>query len=1651
MENIKKIFLFSSFILFIIFLHLAGANTYVADNSFTLSDTIYTTNEKIEQLGYLSLANYTDSGTLVSSLSPLQNASINITIKLFNSTLVSNYTIITDSNGSFYSNNSYYKNATQITAPSTAGEYIIRAQYKDPNNTIWFSESQITVVNQSIDKLQISPEKADYNPSESVKVKIEAVKLIGSNLLHVSNVSMNGSLRNSTKGSLETFNCTTGSNGKCFITVTAPSTYGNYILEVGNYSAFSSFSVIPFSHNVYMKDELGKSLKNIYAQGEKAAVEVSINNASSSDVYTFSGNIADSSGNVIKSITSTELNSNNSFKNTFVFTADALTYSYGAYRVSVTISKTGDGSVTSSTSFEVKDWSFTIDKRPISSGFESEYTIFRNRTMYLQVYPTYRANGSIIQQINQSSFVITVKNSLNNILSSTNAIYNSSCGKGGCYEFSLQSPSEIGQYTLSVALSNSGLTQTKTRAINVVSSIMSVLTTNNDGALKELFGSNEFVYLSLTNYNSSILSFNLSDAELFSVTYMNGTEFSYTNVSNFTQVNATNSVYEWAWNSTNQRLKLDVPKYGGVYNVHVFGNNKTVGAFVRFIVNPYELCIVPKDTPGTVSSGYYYVWQFKVSDTIYFELKPIQANNPLGRATVSNFSSSNSSSQGKGDGCVIDTATQQVLTNATITVMEVRNSESGALQNVNTTASTCQASDSSGGYSCTVKPLTKWEGGINTVKFKIQGQDEVVDIDYGRFEARAFYIYGWSSNWQNSPNNNITLSLQLYEAGSGWWGSSGGLSGTVQLKRVEYQGTDGEWIWPPVESGYNVTNVSSSTITSGTGTLSLPVSAMPTGKWKSGYYRAVIQATTSSGDTDYGYAWFGIKLWDVYGSPVECTQTGCSYKSYFSSKENITLFIKISQAGNYNYNYLGKEAIGGNVTVGIKKIMDCKSWPCKELNASQYTSNTINVNESSPWYWNGDNVNQSRYLIYLNTTTASASWGTGYYSVVLNVNGTDTGNAWFNTIAFYVETNPTNRTGGGYVSSIRGDSPVYFNTTTAKNYKSGYYYGSNYLRYNESDYINATFDDAVLRVWNRELGRSIEYNYPENINVTPNNISGNGILNITFKNGSWPSGYYWGEVSLKNTANETSGGYLWFEVRPFRTSISTNTYSTDINQCVNATINLYEPSWSSNSFLYGNYSITNVYEDIWSGSSSTRTAYTNFTSAPFNATSNVTVCPNSGTGEWSSGSWGGYHYLNLVIKDNNLNDTETGWLSFRSLPYSISWGSVSGGSNKLVTEKAIVPVTLTKYSTGENTTGNLTKLYQWRYDNTFSGKEEYVFGVGDCYSNVSSRCTVNGTQNVTVYPNSRGWRQGYNYIYAEWTKQTDSSSKIEDYSGIYIDGRAVYNGYFSGSDVNGNYRGSFAENENITIRLYVRDSSYNAINANITDVKYTFSGGNCWNEWCRTYTTATWSLTSGGVQTSNGNAIIKIKVPDSGWSKGNYYIKATVSGSGGTATITDGYALIKDLNAPNVTISSPTNNQSITANTFLFNITTTESAQCSISTINYDRFHSWYCGSAWDASNSSNSSLTTQKKGACNTTLYSYNGSKTYADYLSSNYRSVSNDTDYFWSSGSTGFTTGGTTHSFTFNASNMTSQHYGINAYCYDVDYNYGSEIVAFKVNFTG
>src|SRR3989344_3185894 len=248
--NQKKGVFFSALLVFVFcsvfYLQLVSA-AYIVDFSFTVPQSVYTTGERVEVRGYLLLKNYSSNGTLVSNYSAIASGIVNLTISNETANITGfNYNFTTDSQGVFYSRSDYYTSAPLVNAPNNSGTYRLRAEYRDPENALWYSTVEVRVVNQSIDLIRVNPTKTSYNPSENIVINAEAVKIVGDRTVYVSNVSINGSIQNVTnKTALSTCNCTTGDNGKCTTSVTAPSAYGSYFIETNNYKAFSRFSVIP--------------------------------------------------------------------------------------------------------------------------------------------------------------------------------------------------------------------------------------------------------------------------------------------------------------------------------------------------------------------------------------------------------------------------------------------------------------------------------------------------------------------------------------------------------------------------------------------------------------------------------------------------------------------------------------------------------------------------------------------------------------------------------------------------------------------------------------------------------------------------------------------------------------------------------------------------------------------------------------------------------------------------------------------------------------------------------------------------------------------------------------------------------------------------------------------------------------------------------------------------------------------------------------------------------------------------------------------------------------------------------------------------------------------------------------------------------------
>ena len=165
-----------------------------------------------------------------------------------------------------------------------------------------------------------------------------------------------------------------------------------------------------------------------------------------------------------------------------------------------------------------------------------------------------------------------------------------------------------------------------------------------------------------------------------------------------------------------------------------------------------------------------------------------------------------------------------------------------------------------------------------------------------------------------------------------------------------------------------------------------------------------------------------------------------------------------------------------------------------------------------------------------------------------------------------------------------------------------------------------------------------------------------------------------------------------------------------------------------------------------------------------------------------------------------------------------------------------------------------------------------------------------------------------------------------------------------------------------------------------------------------------------------------------------------VTGSSGSATIKGLSLTVKNLTLPVVNITSPGANASVSGSSLSFVASSSANADCWIEVRNFDR-------AGWCSDYNTTASDDIDQN--CNVTTYEYNGSISYDAYVSKNYLSSYDGSNYTWFSGSTGMITGARDHSYTFDISLWQPQHYSLRAYCNDEDYNYFSDIVT--VNVTG
>ncbi|MBI4174254.1 MAG: hypothetical protein HY517_01305, partial [Candidatus Aenigmarchaeota archaeon] len=1589
---------------------LALSSTGFAASSYEIqlvvSKYVLGPNENVSITGYLrnissnSTDNVTTSvngGTITVSLINSTNSSLNTT------------TFATNENGTFFSRSVFNPSAQAMTAPNSSGTYTLLANYTAAENAT--SKATIVVADTKIDDIQFQLPRVNFYSSENTTITAKTVQKVGGSLIAVANVSLNITMRHTNESIINSYACTTGSSGTCSFNVTVPSAAGTYVFEANNFVGFTNFNVVPFDAEVYIKDSSSITYKNIFTKGESGFVEVrvSYNSTTPSGSYNATGIVTDASGNTALSLSSVLLNATNGFVDKISFTVTS-SLVVGSYTAKIYVTKQGGDTVNATANFQVRDWSLTFNKAAKNSGFEYGYTTFLNTTMMFEAYPVERANGTVIENLT-SNFTIALKNSLGTAIRNTTVRYNATCGAKPCYEFNLTMPDITGDYTLSVALNYSGDYQSSDRTLKSTDLTASAQPTDSEGSLKELFGTTEFIYISLSGKNKTS-SINASDVEVASITYENGTKMSY-GETNLSLMNLSDSALKWAWNSSSRRIVVDPPKIGGVYIIEMYANNKSAAVTTRFGIRPYDVCTSAKGSSDTTTSDYWY--QFRTSDTIYFHIKISEAQNVAGKATASNASGF-SSTYGRTSQCSFDSTKKRSINNATVTVESVLNTQSGKTEQLNATATTCSSVDNTGGYVCTVQAADgAWDGGRHVATIHVLGDDrETSSRGNGFFEARAFYLYGYSSNWANKANSSITLNINAYEAGSGWWNSASGLSGTAVIDSINYYGGAGEWIWPPIKSDYNVTGLNM-TITNGVGSATLSPNRTKAGLWTGGYYSAVIRATINN-QVDYGEAWFNIRNWDAYATPVEIRGTTFDTKSSVSTKQNVSLYVRITQAGEYS-DYNGGRLLG-NVTIKVKKVLDYSQNPAREINEGNFTANSININESSPWYTNANANTHSKYLI--NISSATGQWEPGYYSIILDVNSTETGYGWFNAISFYVNTQPTNSTGGGYVYNNKGNTPIYFNVTTTKSQKT---------IYTATDFVNATITEAVVRVWDQTTYTQREFKYPTEINITPLLVNGSGIINVSYLGGNWPSGWYYGEIKMKDSSdNSTAKGWVWFSVQPFRVSSSTTSYNVGTKQNVTVNININEPDWSNNALLNGNYTITSVEETSWSSGSYrvTRLNYTyNSTAGIFRNATTLTINPAGG--KWKPG----YKSGTITVKDNVTNDTQTAWFSFRATSFTDTvtrTSSANIGSNGNIT----VNITLSAPA-GGSAAGNLSSAFYWGWPS----KTRYRFKVGSCDSQTSTTCLINGSAIATILPPSGGWNEGYNYLYFEYVEPDDGTSVTESWSSVYFYVKQTISGYMHSVTQQGFWQNSFGQRENVTMFLYsLQNLTGGILTVNVTNVQVAKTSSNCWSDSCRSYSNATFQVINfsgndiiGRTNITSGG-YIRINASGDAWEAGDYAVKVFVTdtASGDSGVVKDATFRIIDKSAPTINITSPTAEQVINATSILFTATTSEQAVCYVNIYDYGTFDRNSCGT--------NSTNTSSFQAACNTTKYN-NATTYYFSYAAK-----------WWSYTGNFVSTDSTSHSYNHTTSSMTdNQNYTVKFECYDTDWNYATNATTFNL----
>jgi hypothetical protein len=932
--------------------------SYALSVSLETDDYVYSINQSV-----YSSVTIKDNGTAVS------NQSVSIIVKdSSEATSIAAQTFTTNSTGQ---SNYTFK-------LSTTGNYTLTANAS--GNTV---NHFIKIL--PYEKILISLNKPSYATSTTAQLTAYVLDSADNGVASIG-IEPNLRYKNGTLISSIT-SCTTDSIGSCTTTFTAPSTEGEYIVELNNFEEVVPLLVGGFSANMKISPGVVGKIDNV-------TIRVSVKNTNGNGVTASTRQLVITSPNgtettvaaMTQATDSTEVTITGVYQDVFSSTTE------GKYSVVATVTPQGSNlSKELKGSFEVR--AYGLEVQP-----------WDGQSIY---YP-----GSSVQlgiKLKNATTGDNIAGKTTTITSGT-TIYDPSGVDTTLSPTVSDQVTSSGKYRMDFTLPNNAQTGTYKVVIDI----------------NDTFGSGSGTgYFSVQRAKGKMVSFDrfpngtttrdfIAGKNIilrFSAINLSG-GVAVTGVSSYTIVNeagedvttrfGTNATYS---SGAYTYINLTSPKNGGDYfiraKVDTAAGVVTTGGRIHVAV--LDLTIRPASvggggdpTPGAGGGGPGFFWFFRPNDTINLQVTVSTASEKEGHE---GFMSQGSFGGGPSgiEGGLFGIGGGSNVQGAQVTLTKVINLNTEEDWTSSVTLTNC-VTDSTGSCIVTMKSNVNgqnWTGGFYMAFFNVSTSDNKTDRGEGFFDVRRFFMdvrvnantttdastlgFGSFNSWNIGPDTAINVSVTVREPGT--WNPVE-QSGNITVLGAYYGGSVGEFIFPPklIDGSNDTFEILSET---GTGHASLVI-RQPTNGWKSGFYIVKVQANIS-GQLDAGEGFFMSRIFEGFGQPVNPETNVPDFT--VGTTENVTLQVDVFNVVNYQP--------AANLTVSFSKILSFADFPPADLAYDKTVSQ-------------GTTDASGRVLMTLEPPTGG--WGTGHFLAVFDVsNGTasDQVEGFFMVKNFFAELSTT--------------------------------------------------------------------------------------------------------------------------------------------------------------------------------------------------------------------------------------------------------------------------------------------------------------------------------------------------------------------------------------------------------------------------------------------------------------------------------------------------------------------------------------------------------------------------------------------------------------------------------------------------------------------